>query len=213
MAYKVEVIINNIPENDIKIIAGIHLITGKSLIKIKELIINGLPIYSEELSFTEYFNDYLDKFITFLYNKNVDAIIDLTIDGQNKKRFSLIEFMLERIESKIISNLSSIYSNEYIEYIPIKFPYVDTIYFKQVLLHYKNGDFEKALEDCNLSIEINDNESKYYIFRTILKRINNDYKDALNNCNKALELNKDFLNYNLELYKTVLENLIAIYEK
>jgi hypothetical protein len=91
---KFEVIVKSVPNNDVIIIGQLRSYTGQPVSKIKECISNGLPIYSTDMSYDEFYryNSIVGLttrgLISFLQKKNIDVIIEY-----GDKKYTLEEFV------------------------------------------------------------------------------------------------------------------------
>jgi hypothetical protein len=102
---KFEVTIRSVPKNDPNFIGQLRHYAKQPVSKIKELISNGLPIYSTDLSYDEFYRDdtivgnATQGLIFLLQKENIDVIIEY-----GNKKYSLEEFVKFR-DKNIIRKL------------------------------------------------------------------------------------------------------------
>ena len=67
--YKIELTVISVPNNDANIIYRLHKLTEQPVDKIKECISNGLPIFTKDFSYEEFYFDYTFYKETYYFRK------------------------------------------------------------------------------------------------------------------------------------------------
>jgi tetratricopeptide (TPR) repeat protein len=215
--YKYKVTVKNIPTNEINIIGKLHKLTDQSFIKIKEFISKGLPIYSSDLSYHEFYGEdaIVGRLTTFFHENNIDVILEFTSRKYRKRKVSLSEFIDLRNEEKNCGN-------EYLEKLskklddpenPInKYPEDRSLSIDRAISRFHKKNYDGVISDCNALIEIELYiDDFYYFLRGKAYEMKGENNCALSDYKKALEINPDSKEIFVEILK--LENKIEIDKK
>ena len=78
MMYKFEAVFQGVSNIDNKTLVNLNRILGQSLVKIKQDISEGLPVFSKELGYSETFCEggIVEKLIFFFKENKIDVIIN-----------------------------------------------------------------------------------------------------------------------------------------